>query len=75
MNPVVAVVLGWMVMGEILDSRTILALTVILGAVAVINFPRISKVAVETVESMSPASAEGDELVLDNPLSQPASSA
>lgn len=74
-NPVVAVILGWMVMGEVLDSRTILALTVILSAVAVINFPRISKVAVETVESIAPSAVEADDLILDNPLSQPARTA
>jgi drug/metabolite transporter (DMT)-like permease len=59
-NPVVAVLLGWLIAGELLDLRTGIALVVILGAVAAINFPRIRKVAVETVEAITPALAEPD---------------
>lgn len=48
-NPVVAVLLGWMLAGEVLDSRTVLALGIILAGVGAINFPRIRKVAVDAV--------------------------
>ncbi len=48
-NPVVAVLLGWTLAGEVLDTRTVLALGVILAGVAAINFPRIRKVAAESV--------------------------
>lgn len=57
-NPVVAVLLGWFIAGEVLEMRTGLALLIILGAVVAINFPSIHKVAVETVESMTPVPAE-----------------
>lgn len=56
-NPVVAVLLGWLLAGELLDTRTVLALGIILGGVAAINFPRIRKVA----ESVAPA----DDLTLE----------
>lgn len=42
-NPVVAVLLGWQIAGERLDGRTILALCVILGSVAIINLPRTTR--------------------------------
>ncbi len=66
-NPVVAVLLGWMFAGELLDTRTVLALGIILAGVVAINFPIIRKVA---VESVAPAS----DLVLepDTPQSQAA---
>lgn len=54
-NPVVAVILGWIVASEVLDTRTLLSLGVILGGVVAINFPRIRKVAVETVEAVTPS--------------------
>jgi drug/metabolite transporter (DMT)-like permease len=55
-NPVVAVLLGWSIASEVLDLRTLLALGVILGAVVAINFPRIRKVAIETVDAITPDS-------------------
>ncbi len=53
--------------GELLDTRTVLALGIILAGVVAINFPIIRKVA---VESVAPAS----DLVLepDTPQSQAA---
>lgn len=36
-NPVVALLLGWMLAGEVLTGRTLLAATVIIGGVALIN--------------------------------------
>jgi drug/metabolite transporter (DMT)-like permease len=76
-NPVVAVLLGWFIAGEVFEMRTGLALLVILGAVAAINFPSIRKVAVETVESMTPDFSESDiqdETSEDNSSLQPATS-
>ncbi len=40
-NPVIAVVLGWLVMGEALDARMALGTAVILGGVAVVNAARV----------------------------------
>jgi drug/metabolite transporter (DMT)-like permease len=61
-NPVVAVLLGWFIANEVLDARTVLALVVILGAVAAINFPTIRKVAVETVEAITPDTSDVEPL-------------
>jgi drug/metabolite transporter (DMT)-like permease len=39
-NPVVAVVLGWLVLGEPLNPRMLLAAAIIVGAVAIITIGR-----------------------------------
>lgn len=53
-NPIVALILGWVVASEVLDLRTVSAMAVILAGVVAINFPRIKTVAVETVEAVTP---------------------
>jgi drug/metabolite transporter (DMT)-like permease len=69
-NPVVAVLLGWFVASEVLDLRTIASLVIILGAVAAINFPRIRKVAIETVDAITPDTTDPllpDDMLDDTP--------
>jgi drug/metabolite transporter (DMT)-like permease len=43
-NPVVAVILGWAVAGEVVTPRTVLAAAIILGGVAMITIARSRRV-------------------------------
>lgn len=42
-NPIVAVALGWLMLGEVIDGQMILAIVVLLSAVALLTVPRVSK--------------------------------
>jgi drug/metabolite transporter (DMT)-like permease len=56
-NPVVAVILGAIVLGEPIDLRTIVAGTIIVAAVALIVTARGRMAAPRAVRAVSPASA------------------
>ena len=74
-NPVVAVLLGWLFAGELLGAPTVLALGVILGGVVAINFPQIRKTASETLEPATiqePYEEHSGDTIPDAPLVNPA---
>jgi drug/metabolite transporter (DMT)-like permease len=56
-NPVVAVFLGWLFAGELLNSRIAIATAIIIGSVILINYARQTKVKTEPLQ----AAAGGDE--------------
>jgi len=56
-NPVVAVFLGWILAGELLNSRIALATAIIIGSVILINYARNTKVKAEPLQAV----ADGDE--------------
>ncbi|MFO0926653.1 MAG: EamA family transporter [Gemmataceae bacterium] len=56
-NPLVAVLLGWAVLGERIDNTVLLAAGLILGAVVLITLPRLRKRAEET-ETLDEAAAD-----------------
>jgi drug/metabolite transporter (DMT)-like permease len=55
-NPVVAVFLGWLLAGEVLNARTVLASAIIIGSVVLINYAR----QVSTRSATQQAVPEGD---------------
>jgi drug/metabolite transporter (DMT)-like permease len=56
-NPVVAVFLGWLLAGEVLNARIVVASAIIIGSVILINWARQVKV---KTEPLQPAPAAND---------------
>lgn len=52
-NPVVAVFLGWLFAGEVLNARIALATTIIIGSVILINYARQAKVKTEPLQAVT----------------------
>jgi drug/metabolite transporter (DMT)-like permease len=52
-NPVVAVFLGWMFAGEVLNTRIALATVIIIGSVVLINYARQAKVKTEPLQAVT----------------------
>jgi drug/metabolite transporter (DMT)-like permease len=59
-NPVVAMVLGWAILGETLTLRTFVAATIIVAAVALIIRHDAGRQAVKIEEDLTPLRAAGD---------------
>ena len=52
-NPVVAVFLGWLLAGELLNARIAVATVIIIGSVILINYARQAKVKPKPLQAVA----------------------